>query len=127
MEFMRIRSPRSAPPVFFLEGSTEIMAIFESGLERKNLRTNSSVSEDFPAPPVPVIPMIGILEYLFWEVPSPLERGFRGEETLLLISSTKSFFSSEKFSTAEITSAIDLELLKSILSKSETWMSFPVA
>ena len=53
MEFILILSPRSAPPVFFLEGSTEIIAIFLSGFARKNLLTNSSVREDFPAPPVP--------------------------------------------------------------------------
>ena len=87
MEFMRILSPKSAPPVFFLEGSMEMMAIFFSGLERKNLLTNSSVNDDFPAPPVPVIPIIGIVESF----------------ALSSISFTKSVFVSEKFSTAEIT------------------------
>ena len=102
MEFIRILSPKSAPPVFFFEGSTETIAIFCSGFERKNLRTNSSVSEDFPAPPVPVIPMMGILESF----------------ALSSIVFTKSGLSSEKFSTAEITSAIDFESSNLILSKS---------
>jgi hypothetical protein len=43
--------------------------------------------EDFPAPPVPVIPMMGILKFL--------DFSFKAE--------TNSGFSSEKFSTAEIT------------------------
>ena len=59
---MRIRSPNKAPPVFFLLGSTEIMAMVLSVKSYKNLRTNSSTNEDFPAPPVPVIPKTGILE-----------------------------------------------------------------
>ena len=92
MEFILILSPRSAPPVFFLEGSTEIIAIFLSGFARKNLLTNSSVREDFPAPPVPVIPRIGILKFL--------DFSFKVE--------TNSGYSSEKFSTAEMTCAIDL-------------------
>ena len=87
MEFILILSPRSAPPVFFLDGSTEIIAIFLLGFARKNLLTNSSVREDFPAPPVPVIPMIGILKFL--------DFSFKAE--------TNSDFSSEKFSTAEMT------------------------
>ena len=111
MEFMRILSPRSAPPVFFLEGSTEIIAIFLSGLERRNLRTISSVNEDFPAPPVPVIPIIGMLDPLAFSS----------------MAFTKSSFSSEKFSTAEITCAIDFESSNEILSKSETVICSPVA
>ena len=87
MEFILILSPRSAPPVFFLEGSTEIIAIFLSALALKNLRTNSSVNEDLPAPPVPVIPMMGILKFFAFS--------FNAD--------TNSGFSSEKFSTAEIT------------------------
>ena len=111
MEFMRILSPKRAPPVFFLEGSTEIIAIFFSGFERKKRRTISSVKEDFPAPPVPVIPMIGILESLAFSS----------------IAFTKSSFSSEKFSTAEMTCEMDFESSKEILSKSETEIFSPVA
>ncbi len=56
MAFIRIRSPSNAPPVFLLEGSTEITPIYLSGKSIRKRRTNSSTSEDFPAPPVPVIP-----------------------------------------------------------------------
>ena len=111
MEFIRILSPKSAPPVFFLEGSTETIAIFCSGFERKKRRTNSSVKEDFPAPPVPVIPIIGILESLAFSS----------------IAFTRSGLSSEKFSTAEITSAIDFESSNFIFSKSLTSIFSPVA
>ncbi len=65
MEFIRILSPKSAPPVFFFEGSTEIIPKVLSGKSIKNRRTNSSTNEDFPAPPVPVIPKIGVFESLF--------------------------------------------------------------
>jgi hypothetical protein len=41
-----------------------MIAIFLSVFERRKRLTNSSVKEDFPAPPVPVIPMIGILNLL---------------------------------------------------------------
>ena len=63
---MRIRSPKSAPPVFLFEGSTEIKPTVFSGKSIKNLRTNSSTREDFPEPPVPVIPKTGVLESLFF-------------------------------------------------------------
>ncbi len=53
---MRILSPKSAPPVFLFEGSTEIIPMVFSGKSTKNLRTNSSTKLDFPEPPVPVIP-----------------------------------------------------------------------
>ena len=52
MAFMRMRSPSKAPPVFRLEGSTEMMATRRSSKSRINRRTSSSTSEDLPAPPV---------------------------------------------------------------------------
>ena len=55
-----MRSPSNAPPVFFLEGSTEITAIVLLGNKYKYLLTISSVIELLPAPPVPVIPNTGI-------------------------------------------------------------------
>ena len=60
MEFIRILSPSKAPPVFFFDGSTQITAIVLSVNVCKNLLTISSVTELFPAPPVPVIPRTGI-------------------------------------------------------------------
>ena len=60
MEFILILSPSKAPPVFLLDGSTEIIANVLSGKSNIKRRTNSSVSEDFPAPPVPLIPRIGV-------------------------------------------------------------------
>ncbi len=65
MAFIRILSPKSAPPVFLFDGSTEIKPIVFSGKSIKKRRTNSSTKEDFPAPPVPVIPKTGVLESLF--------------------------------------------------------------
>ena len=59
MLFIRIRSPSKAPPVFFLEGSTETTATVLSGNSCRKRRTISSVIEDFPAPPVPVMPRTG--------------------------------------------------------------------
>ena len=56
MAFILILSPNNAPPVFLLEGSTDTNAIFLSGKSIKNLLTSSSTKDDFPAPPVPVIP-----------------------------------------------------------------------
>ena len=58
--FMRIRSPSNAPPVFCFVGSIDRIATFLSGSSWRNLRINSSVSELFPAPPVPVIPSTGV-------------------------------------------------------------------
>ena len=58
-EFMRILSPRSAPPVLFLVGSVARRATLEPGLSRWMRSINSSVRLDFPAPPVPVNPMTG--------------------------------------------------------------------
>ena len=60
MAFIRIRSPKSAPPVFRFEGSTEIKPTVFLGKSIKNRLTNSSTKEDFPAPPVPVIPKTGV-------------------------------------------------------------------
>ena len=64
--FIRIRSPSSAPPVLRLDGSTEINPICFSGKSIRNLRTNSSTRDDFPAPPVPVIPSTGVSEFSFF-------------------------------------------------------------
>ena len=60
MAFMRMRSPRSAPPVFCFVGSIDRIAIFLSGSSVRKRRINSSVRELFPAPPVPVIPRTGV-------------------------------------------------------------------
>ena len=65
MAFILILSPKSAPPVFLFDGSTEIKPTVLFGKSLRNLRTNSSTKEDFPAPPVPVIPKTGVFEFLF--------------------------------------------------------------
>ncbi len=57
--FIRILSPNNAPPVFRLDGSTEIIANFLFGKSLKKRLTNSSTKDDFPEPPVPVIPSMG--------------------------------------------------------------------
>ncbi len=59
MEFILILSPRRAPPVFRLDGSQETIAILTSLRSIRILIINSSVKEDFPAPPVPVRPITG--------------------------------------------------------------------
>ena len=59
MEFMRILSPNKVPPVLRVDGSTETSAIRLSGKSARNLLTSSSTIEDFPDPPVPVIPKTG--------------------------------------------------------------------
>jgi hypothetical protein len=64
--FIRILSPNKAPPVLRFEGSTEINPIVFSGKSIKKRRTNSSTKDDFPAPPVPVIPKTGILDVSFF-------------------------------------------------------------
>ena len=66
MAFILILSPKRAPPVFLFDGSTEINAMVFSGKSIKKRRTNSSTKDDFPAPPVPVIPKTGVLESLFF-------------------------------------------------------------
>ena len=55
-----MRSPKSAPPVFFFEGSIDMIPIVLSLKSSKKRRTNSSTNDDFPAPPVPVIPKTGV-------------------------------------------------------------------
>ena len=90
MEFIRILSPNSAPPVLRLEGSTETTAISLSVKSIKKRRTNSSTKEDLPEPPVPVIPNTGI------DLAS----------AMVLILFRISVFCSGKFSAAEITRAI---------------------
>jgi hypothetical protein len=60
IEFIRMRSPSSAPPVLRRDGSTAMTAIFSlSPWSSRNRRTSSSVIEDLPAPPVPVMPSAG--------------------------------------------------------------------
>ena len=59
-KFILILSPSNAPPLFLREGSTEIIPIFLFGKSIRNRLNISSTSDDFPAPPVPVIPIIGV-------------------------------------------------------------------
>ena len=60
--FMRMRSPSKAPPLLRREGSIDITAIRSSSPWSKRIRrTSSSVNEDLPAPPVPVMPKTGTL------------------------------------------------------------------
>ena len=60
MAFIRMRSPSSAPPVFRLEGSTEMIPIVLSLKSSRKRLTISSTMEDFPEPPVPVTPSTGV-------------------------------------------------------------------
>ena len=65
--FMRMRSPSKAPPLLRREGSMEMTAMRKlSPQSRRRRRISSSVSEDLPAPPVPVMPMLGTLEAAAW-------------------------------------------------------------
>ena len=58
--FIRIRSPSSAPPPLRRVGSTAITATRSlSCWSTRKRRTSSSVSEDLPEPPVPVMPSTG--------------------------------------------------------------------
>ncbi len=58
--FIRIRSPSSAPPPLRRVGSTASTAMRSlSSWSSRKRRTSSSVSEDFPEPPVPVMPSTG--------------------------------------------------------------------
>ena len=66
MAFIRILSPSKAPPVFLFDGSTEMSPMVFSGKSIKKRRTSSSTKDDFPAPPVPVIPNTGVLQSLFF-------------------------------------------------------------
>ena len=60
--FMRMRSPSRAPPLLRRDGSMEITATRRlSSWSRRSRRISSSVSEDLPAPPVPVMPSTGIV------------------------------------------------------------------
>ena len=73
--FMRMRSPSRAPPLLRRDGSIEITATrgvsFWSSrmitgtravsLSRRRRRISSSVRDDLPAPPVPVMPSTGTL------------------------------------------------------------------
>src|SRR5690554_2530557 len=94
MAFILILSPKRAPPVFLFEGSTEIIAIFwskERSLKSaRNRLTNSSTKEDFPDPPVPVIPSTGVLL----------------AAASFLVSAKVDWFSSGKFSAVVIKRAI---------------------
>lgn len=59
--FMRMRSPSSAPPDLRRDGSIEITAMRRrSCWSSRKRRISSSVSEDLPAPPVPVTPSTGV-------------------------------------------------------------------
>ncbi|TWG89477.1 hypothetical protein L599_004200000050 [Luteimonas sp. J16] len=59
-EFMRMRSPSSAPPVRRRVGSTETTAMRICGKQDRKRLSSSSVTELLPAPPVPVMPMTGV-------------------------------------------------------------------
>lgn len=92
----------------FFQGINGIIAIFLSGFERKKRLTNSSV-RDFPAP------------FLYcdtddWNNLNPFD--------FSSMAATKSGFSSEKFSTAEMILAMLVEFLKLIESKSLASTSF---
>ena len=58
------RSLTLKPPVFLFDGSTEIIAISFFSKSKINLLTNSSTRDDFPAPPVPVIPNTGVFDLI---------------------------------------------------------------
>jgi hypothetical protein len=60
-EFMRMRSPSSAPPLRRRVGSIATTATLRSGKWRTKRISNSSVRLDLPAPPVPVMPTTGAL------------------------------------------------------------------
>ena len=58
--FMRMRSPSRAPPPLRRVGSTAMTAICSlSSWSSRKRRTSSSVSDDLPDPPVPVMPSTG--------------------------------------------------------------------
>ena len=95
--FILILSPSKAPPVFLFEGSTEINPMVFSGKSIRKRRTNSSTNDDFPEPPVPVIPRTGVFEFLFFN----------------WICSKNGFATSGKFSDEEINLAIAFGFLSS--------------
>ena len=93
-----MRSPNKAPPVLRLEGSTEISPIVFFGKSIKNLRTNSSTKLDFPEPPVPVIPITGVVADLFFlcilaKDSLAISGKFSAEEIILAILAFSLFFS----------------------------------
>ena len=97
MAFILILSPSNAPPVLRLDGSTEMIPMVFVGKSIKKRRTNSSTKEDFPAPPVPVIPKTGILElkfilWIFSNVEAAISGKFSAEEIILAMD--LGFFSS---------------------------------
>ena len=60
--FIRIRSPNNAPPDLRRDGSIEISAMLSwSFRSKRKRRITSSVNDDLPAPPVPVIPKTGVV------------------------------------------------------------------
>ncbi len=60
MAFMRMRSPSSAPPALRRVGSTATTAMRSlSSWSSRKRRISSSVSDDLPEPPVPVMPSTG--------------------------------------------------------------------
>ncbi len=65
MAFIRMRSPSRAPPDFFLLGSTLITATVRESDVCRNRLSISSVREDFPDPPVPVMPSTGVFAAIF--------------------------------------------------------------
>ena len=67
MAFMRMRSPSNAPPLLRRDGSMEMTAIRKlSSWSRRIRRISSSVSDDLPAPPVPVMPNTGTFSPAAW-------------------------------------------------------------
>ncbi|MNN36286.1 hypothetical protein D3C81_1501770 [compost metagenome] len=65
--FMRMRSPSSAPPDLRRDGSIEITAIDSASCwSSRKRRISSSVSDDLPAPPVPVMPSTGVVAVFAW-------------------------------------------------------------
>ena len=100
MAFILILSPKSAPPVFLLEGSTDTIAMFLFGKSVINLLTNSSTKEDFPAPPVPVIPSTGVSDFVASsfiadKIPLCLSGQFSAAEINLAIAFTFLSFTAE--------------------------------
>jgi len=55
---MRTRSPRIAPPVKGLDGSTAMMATFFSGSRRRNSRVSAFTNVLLPEPGGPVMPIL---------------------------------------------------------------------
>ena len=105
--FIRILSPNKAPPVFLLDGSTEIKPIVFSGKSIKKRRTISSTKDDFPAPPVPVIPKTGVLLSLFFsrilsKIGLAISGKFSAEE--IILAKARGFLFSNSATSSVITS-----------------------